>query len=277
MRALQEHLVQSSAFPKRLQKWLDYQRYLYRSRVNGASNQLTDEHVKQLEALPISMTPREDHWEERYQQLCGFYERQKCLPYDCDLEVLSDDDQKLLWWCRKQKSQFKVYRHDPSQTTLTEERIAKLEQIGFVWDAYETAWMNRYQELVDYARHHGDCNVPAEYPPNQALAKWVSDQRVHYKRQTDGEWSSMSPERKKLLNEVGFVWNTNDARWMDKYSELREHMRVHGMGSIPLHRHNKSLRRWVDKQRELYRIKRDGGSCSLTDERERLLKAVGVL
>jgi hypothetical protein len=33
-------------------------------------------------------------------------------------------------------------------------------------------WYQRYNELVDYQKVHGHCNVPQKYPPNPALGIW---------------------------------------------------------------------------------------------------------
>ena len=50
-------------------------------------------------------------------------------------------------------------------------------------------WEVRFQQLVDYKRVHGDCNVPQRYKANQQLGIWVSEQRT--KKET------MSEERRK--------------------------------------------------------------------------------
>lgn len=55
---------------------------------------------------------------------------------------------------------------------------------------------------------HGDCDVPHSYPENQALSKWVSKQRQHYKLYIRGgdRTCSMTEERVRLLDEIGFDW-----------------------------------------------------------------------
>ena len=39
------------------------------------------------------------------------------------------------------------------------------------------SWEQRFQELESFKRTQGHCNVPARYPPNPALAKWVVNVR----------------------------------------------------------------------------------------------------
>ena len=41
-------------------------------------------------------------------------------------------------------------------------------------------WEQRFSELKAYKEAHGDCNVPAIWPENPELAKWVIRQRTAY-------------------------------------------------------------------------------------------------
>ena len=43
---------------------------------------------------------------------------------------------------------------------LTPDRVKALEDIGFVWDTQSHTWETRLNELADYCKLHGDCNVP---------------------------------------------------------------------------------------------------------------------
>ena len=47
---------------------------------------------------------------------------------------------------------------------MDEEKRKKLDSIGFTWKVREAyisvPWEVRFQQLVEYKRFHGDCNVP---------------------------------------------------------------------------------------------------------------------
>ena len=58
-------------------------------------------------------------------------------------------------------------------STMTDERVQLLENIGFIWDSHAAAWAEKLHELKDYARQRGDCNVPSTFPDNPQLATWV--------------------------------------------------------------------------------------------------------
>ena len=70
----------------------------------------------------------------------------------------------------------------------------------FVCDALADRWEERFAELVAYKRAHGHCEIPTAWAENQALAKWVVNQRVFRKR------GNLSPERISRLNSIDFQW-----------------------------------------------------------------------
>jgi hypothetical protein len=257
-------------------------------------------------------------WDERFRQLQMFVSaKEGRFPYDFTKEELalsSRDDLRLLWWCRSQRRQYKLMKnmmahceqpegkqqqeqsissgegdeHVPSggitnartSVALTPERVAQLESIGFELDPFEQVWHRRYRELVEFHRVHGHCRVPmkAQYAANPALAVWVGEQRYHYKKWIEGRPHSITGERMRLLDAIGFDWNVFDAQWLDKYERLREHVRINGAANsagrvIP--RHDKELLNWIRHQLKLFRAKRGGAVNSLTDDRENKLKALG--
>ena len=64
-----------------------------------------------------------------------------------------------------------------NKETMSEYRRKSLNSIGFTWKVRESYiivdWEVRFQELVDYKRVHGRCNVPRKYNVNQQLGNWV--------------------------------------------------------------------------------------------------------
>ena len=62
---------------------------------------------------------------------------------------------------------------------MSEEKIRDLEGLGFQWSVRDsrTPWATRLAELKDYYEKHGDCDVPNDWPENQALSFWVAKQR----------------------------------------------------------------------------------------------------
>jgi hypothetical protein len=96
-------------------------------------------------------------------------------------------------------------------STMTCERIEALEKVGFVWDSHGAVWMERLNELQDYAEEFGSCNISTSYQnfDSPKLASWVKCQRRQYKMYTEGKPSNMTPQRISALERIpGFGWET---------------------------------------------------------------------
>lgn len=91
--------------------------------------------------------------------------------------------------------------------------LQKLDQDW--WMTYrQWQWMQRYRELQDYLKKHGDCCVPISYQ-NKQLAHWVSNQRKQYNLRSQGKRSDMTTDRIEKLNAIGFAWN----RWEYEFAK----------------------------------------------------------
>ena len=91
-------------------------------------------------------------------------------------------------------------RRTRQKDKLSKERIALLDNIGFVWDPFEQEWQNQYAELKKYIEKNGNTIVPRNYP---ILGIWVSRQRVAKKK------GQLSEERIQLLDDIGFIWDAS--------------------------------------------------------------------
>jgi hypothetical protein len=127
-------------------------------------------------------------------------------------------------------------------------RIRELESLGFEWDCSSAAWEERLNELVDYRKIHGHCNVPSSYSENSALAKWVPTQRKQYKLHLEGKASPMTLSRIQELECLGFEWKPSiirrigtlkkpspddgKTRALEKVVESPEHTQPHSLKKI---------------------------------------------
>jgi len=107
---------------------------------------------------------------------------------------------------------------------LSQARVEKLESIGFEWRIAKpiTGWDNRFEQLLQYKRLHGDCNVPQSYPPDKPFGRWVMKQRCEYSLKLRGEKSQLTDERIAKLNAVGFNWVAPNFRRKSVPPEVEE-------------------------------------------------------
>ena len=84
------------------------------------------------------------------------------------------------------------------------------------------------------------------YMENAALAQWVKRQRYQYKLKSEGKRSTLSDERVRLLNKIGFIWNSHDVVWEERLFELSMYKRNHGNCIVPSnYERNPQLAVWV--------------------------------
>jgi len=100
---------------------------------------------------------------------------------------------------------------------MTDERVQKLESIGFQWSlsfgdvirgdkTRKNIWDARFHELVAFKAKHGHCNVPSR---SGKLGRWVNRQREQYRLSKVGKSSYMTDERVQKLESIGFQWSVH--------------------------------------------------------------------
>merc|ERR1719162_1747062 len=100
------------------------------------------------------------------------------------------------------------------------------------------------------------------------------NQRTNYKRLVRGEQSLLSEERKKKLEDIGFVWEVFVA-WETRYEELVEYKRSHGDCNRPKsYKANPHLGVWAVNQRTNYKRLVRGEQSLLSEERKKKLEDI---
>lgn len=129
-------------------------------------------------------------------------------------------------------------QNKPLVGRLTEDRIRRLNELGFVWSLRDD-WTKHYEELKEFKQENGHCNVPARYAKNRRLGIWVSAQRQQYKQQSASPLEGapratpLTQERIELLNELSFTWTIRSRdslgeSWNQRLQELRAYKEIHG-------------------------------------------------
>jgi hypothetical protein len=164
---------------------------------------------------------------------------------------------------------------------LAPEKIMALDEIGFHWVSSGGTWYKHYNELRKYQQQHGNCNVPTNYPLDEALSKWVSTQRMEWKKMKTGQSSmKMNEERETLLNQLDFDWqltsSIREKTWEDNFSALKQFKAQNGHCLVPqLYPSNLSLGWWVSHQRVEYKLYTMGRKSNMTAEHKDTLEKIG--
>ncbi|OEU09122.1 hypothetical protein FRACYDRAFT_154308, partial [Fragilariopsis cylindrus CCMP1102] len=128
-------------------------------------------------------------WEKTFQRLVAYKATHKNTMVPQEYK----EDSKLGRWVKTQRQLFE-------NNKLLEERLDKLDSIGFVWKVDDTKWQKTFQRLVAYKGIHKNTMVPTQYDEDPSLGLWVSNQRQHFKK------NELSKERLDQLHSIGFVW-----------------------------------------------------------------------
>ena len=158
--------------------------------IDGREGKREREENKWIHLLQVEVNERS--WQEsfrKYNEMFG-----DPLVFSVETAV-NTEEQKLLQWGKSQ-------RRAKKKGKLSEERVEKLEGIGFIWDLFEARWLEMAQLLVSYKKKFGDCLVEKDYKTADGvnLGSWVQKQRWAKKKRT------LSKERVKILKDIGFVW-----------------------------------------------------------------------
>lgn len=149
-------------------------------------------------------------WDQRFQELATLWDG-----YTTVYQNHISTNRSLTNWVKHQRKCFK-------RGLVSEERMSKLQSIGFKWvgrnsvvlskqpqdefelaaakqafsvnaarqkqllddrnDAWSALWDTRFKELVEYKKRFGDTKVPKDWSENKKLAGWVRKQREQVSR-----------------------------------------------------------------------------------------------
>ncbi len=198
--------------------------------------------------VDVTVSDYEDSWDEMFQQLSTF---QKVHGH---CRVPLNPKYRVLWrWLYRQ--QFAAYR-------LSHEQKRRLESIHFPWTGDELlrqeSEVNQAREfeyhfalVQSFVERHGHCFISDECPgindPTEVSAAWIRGAKKN-----DG----LTDSQTRSLNDVGFVWNSKEAMWMQeiftRVGELKTFKQKHGHFNVPWNwNENPALASWVNKSRTI--------------------------
>ena len=162
---------------------------------------------------------------------------------------------------------------------LSDDQIRALDDVGFVWDVHLTSFEEKLEELRKFRDIHNHSVVPYDYKDAPGLYAWITQQRYNYRRLCVGEHASgLTQERVKLLNELGIIWDPNEALWNENLQQLRKFKHIHEHCAVPLHYNpNPSLGFWVNVQRKEMKKLKKGKPSLLSEERIKALNEIGFV
>lgn len=247
--------------------WINTQRGLYRGTHNGKP--LTQMQIDALNAIGMRwQSIGELSWERYYEAAKKYYEENSNLlaPYS----YVNENGINIGQWLVTQRM---AKKNGIRKWGFSEERSARLDEIGMVWDVPDYLWEENYEAAVRYHRENGDLDVPAKYVDSEGICLGVWLDSMRKSRRTGSR--SLTAEQISRLDKLGMSWDDrNNRKWNDMFRELTEYYKDNNNFNIPVSYKTKNgacLDTWVERQRILYR---DG---KLSDARIEKLKSINFV
>jgi hypothetical protein len=207
---------------------------------------------KRLDAIGFVWDVLETRWEEGFAALMTFKAREG----HCNVPAHHIEGTfKLGQWIGVQRQ-----RRD----TMCAERRKRLDDFGFVWDVLESAWEERFAALTAFKAQEGHCRVPQRHGEGTVkLGQWVSNQRVNKE--------NISAERRKRLDDIGFVWDPFASAWDEWFAALTTFKAREGHCNVPAAHVEGTFKlgMWVNEQRT--------NRNTVTAERRQRFDAIGFV
>ena len=157
---------------------------------------------------------------------------------------------------------------------LSDDRISKLNEIGFIWSAQEAIWEESFADLVEFKATHGHTDVP-KFWHNSNLYNFVRNQREFYRQFKAGKITHITEERIRRLEDLGFESRSRKQyQWKMNFGELCDFYNKNGVVPIPQAKHM-VLYRWTYNQKKEYDKFVKGEKTNMDEERIRDLESIG--
>ena len=162
---------------------------------------LRPDRVCELERLGFAWTYQDPAWDNHFAELVAFKRKHG----HCNVVQQNATNPALGAFVANA-------REGRREGTLSEERIHRLDAIGFVWEPMELKWERRYVELTAFRRQHGHCRVP-QRGRHRALAQFITRLR-RQKRQ-----GRLSAGRIARLETLDLDWQPAYDGWKRRRKE----------------------------------------------------------
>ena len=177
-----------------------------------------------------------------YYKLCEDYYKQNGnlkVPEHYDVEVDGETIKFGMWIANRRRR----------KETMSQSDIDKLDKLGMNWKV--KSWNSFYEILKDYMKDHDIRDIrQVDTYKGTSLGQWVYLQRIRYNA------NSLSKEKIKLLNDIGFVWDIyTNIKNENKLNLLKEYLKENGHLLIQVNEVYKGekLGKYVARLRNLYK------------------------
>lgn len=183
-----------------LGKWV--QRMRLKHQRMDTLTQREQEQLQRLDSLGMVWDGDSYRWEDRLAQARRYRQEYGNLLVPSDYKT--PDGAALGQWIFN----LRAVQRGQTGRRLSAEQVAQLDALGMYWgDVKDDRWMQWYSAARDYYQANGNLAVRKNFvtADGRALGVWLVNQRTNRKK-NEGTDHAMSPERVRLLDEIGMKW-----------------------------------------------------------------------
>lgn len=161
-------------------------------RVSYSKGKLSDEQIASLEQIGMSWDRYDEKWEKGFQYTKRYKEEHGDINFiPADFRY---DDFRLQRWLNTQRNRYKDGK-------LREDRIQRLQALGFKLSINEAFWDKGFDHATEYKQNHGHLNVPTDFVCSDGfkLKAWLNNQKIRSKKGT------LTQEQVGKLKAIGCV------------------------------------------------------------------------
>jgi superfamily II DNA or RNA helicase len=236
-------------------------RWITKQRTNYNAQKLSEFRIQLLEGIGFIWDLLDSSWNEGFRQLQKY--KDEFGNSSAPNGFVCPDGFSLGNWIGNQRASHK-------RGELSLKRIAKLDEIGFIWDPLDSSWNEGFRQLQKYKDEFGNSSPSKDFSSIDgfSLGNWVSSQRVRYKN------GKLEELRIKKLEEIGFIWDRSELAWNEGLMQLQQYKNAFGNCSPPqsfVSADGYPLGVWASARRKTYK------QGKLSQERIKLLENLGFV
>lgn len=221
-------------------------RWIANQKQNFKNGTLSKERKKLLESVGILVKVKssEDSWNENYALLTNFLQKNSRFPTTTDAQ-LNESVYAVYRWMLHQREAYKKGR-------LSQDRIEKLESIGFVWDVKRDLWNRQFELLEKFVEiNHRPPNAKDKIN-GSGIGQWYLKQKKLI------ETGKLAPELSDKIQKLNILAISsydvyNDSVWKKNYEALKKFMdEFHRPPYTDEIYHGIKLYQWLIQQKNRY-------------------------
>jgi hypothetical protein len=227
-----------------LNNFVQNQRKEYRRWQRGEKSSMDERKVELLNNLLFVWDMNQQIWQSRYDELHQFKSDFGHVNVPIKYKTLGQ-------WVTK-------HRKAKRAGALSQSRVERLDEIGFIWDVKEWQFQRRLDQIKEFKETYGHIDIKVT---DGEFGSWFYSRRKEYLLYLNGENTTLLEEHRLALEEVGFGPHLaerrqtptirSNATWETRFEELVRFKEQFNHTRVPKIPRYAQLSTWVNHQRNL--------------------------